>query len=197
MLLLILESQAQLHFQFSLPPPYQKCKWRASGACGQFITHYVCYSFQEPTVSPWHHRLLWAALLQHGASPWATGAELPHHGLQGNLCSGIWSTSSPCFSTDLSVCRTVALTCSLSPLWLKLHNNFPPSIFLVPRHYCHHRWPQPWPAGGPSWSWLALALLDTGDVSSSFLQKVSSVAPLLSKSCHVTKYILLGVDSQA
>lgn len=29
-------------------------------------------------------------------------------------------------------------------------------------------WAKPWPSVGPSWSWLALAWLDTGKVSSSF-----------------------------
>jgi len=34
------------------------------------------------------------------------------HGLQGNLCSGAWSTSSPSFLTDLGVYRVVYLTSS-------------------------------------------------------------------------------------
>jgi len=37
---------------------------------------------------------------------------LPHrgllHGLQGKLCSSAWSASSPCFVTDLGVCRVVS-----------------------------------------------------------------------------------------
>jgi len=42
---------------------------------------------------------------------------------------------------------------------------------LSQRHYHHHRWAQPWPEAGPSWSWLALAPLDIGEASSSFSQK--------------------------
>jgi len=42
------------------------------------------------------------------------GHSLPHHGLlhrlQGYLCSGIWSTSSLSFFTDLGVCRATSLT---------------------------------------------------------------------------------------
>ena len=42
-------------------------------------------------------------------------------GLQGNLCSGAWSTASPYFFTDLGVCKVVSLTysppsCSFFPL---------------------------------------------------------------------------------
>ena len=39
-----------------------------------------------------------------------------HHGLQGNLCSGAWSTSFPSFLTDLGLCRVVSLTDSHSSL---------------------------------------------------------------------------------
>jgi len=49
---------------------------------------------------------------------------LPHHGLlhglQGNLCSGTWSTSSPSFFTDICVCGVVSLTPSWSSLLLQL-----------------------------------------------------------------------------
>lgn len=42
------------------------------------------------------------------------GDNLLHHGLlcrlQGNLCSGAWSSSSPSFLTDLGVCRAVSCT---------------------------------------------------------------------------------------
>jgi len=42
------------------------------------------------------------------------GSNLLHHGLlhrlQGNLCSGTWSTSSPSFLADLGVYRVVYLT---------------------------------------------------------------------------------------
>ncbi|KAK4832092.1 hypothetical protein QYF61_020707 [Mycteria americana] len=60
------------------------------------------------------------------------GDTLPHHGLhhrlQGNLCSGAWSTSSTSFFTDLGVCRVVSLTYSHSCLWLQLRRF---SIYLI------------------------------------------------------------------
>ena len=47
------------------------------------------------------------------------GDSLPHHGLrhglQGNLCSGAWSASSPSFCTDLGVCRVSHISSLLSP----------------------------------------------------------------------------------
>jgi len=57
------------------------------------------------------------------ATPWTSmdcRDSLPHHGLlhglQGNLCSGTWSTSCPSFCTDLGVCRAISLTSSHSYL---------------------------------------------------------------------------------
>jgi len=48
------------------------------------------------------------------------GDRLPQHGLlqglQGNLCPGSWSTSSPSFFTDHGVCKVVSLTYSCSSL---------------------------------------------------------------------------------
>ncbi|XP_063187185.1 uncharacterized protein LOC134513912 [Chroicocephalus ridibundus] len=48
------------------------------------------------------------------------GDSLPHHALhhmlQGNLCSGTWSTSPCSFFTDFDVCRVVSLTYSHSSL---------------------------------------------------------------------------------
>ncbi|KAK4826200.1 hypothetical protein QYF61_006144 [Mycteria americana] len=65
------------------------------------------------------------------------GDSLPHHGLhhglQGNLCSGAWSTSSPSFFTGLGVCRVVSLTYSHSSLQLQLHRFFPPLLqYVIP-----------------------------------------------------------------
>ncbi|KAM9590846.1 uncharacterized protein ACIBXB_005895 [Morphnus guianensis] len=61
------------------------------------------------------------------------GDSLPHHGLhhrlQGNLCSGAWSISSPSFFTDLGVRRVVSLTCSHSSL--RLPNTPVPTFFLL------------------------------------------------------------------
>ena len=54
--------------------------------------------------------------------PGLQGHSLPHHGLlhrlQGNLCSGAWSTSSPSFCADLGVCRAVPRVHSDSSLLL-------------------------------------------------------------------------------
>lgn len=50
-------------------------------------------------------------LLQHGP-PRAAGNKShhgSHPGLQRNLCSGVWSTSSPSFFTDFGVCRAGSL----------------------------------------------------------------------------------------
>lgn len=45
-----------------------------------------------------------------------------HHGVQSNLSSGAWSTSSPSFSTDLDVFKVVPFAYSHSALlWLQLH----------------------------------------------------------------------------
>jgi len=72
----------------------------------------------------WHRVLHWlqvdicSTLDRHGLQR----DSLPHHsllhGLQGNLCSSAWSTSSPCLFTDLGVCRVVSLTRILTPLFL-------------------------------------------------------------------------------
>jgi len=57
------------------------------------------------------------------------GHSLPHrgllHGLQGNLFSGLWSTSSPSFYSELGVCRVVALMYLYSSLRLPLLVFFP------------------------------------------------------------------------
>jgi len=96
-------------------------------------------------VSPQGHSFLQASTFSGvGSLPRATGGYicstvdlrglqghgLPHHGvlheLQENLCSSVWSTSSPSFLTNLGVCRVVALTSSHSsvPLQLFSHLNY-------------------------------------------------------------------------
>jgi len=56
------------------------------------------------------------------------GHSLPHHGLlhglQGNLCSSAWSTSSPSFCTDFGVCRVISPTYSYASLPLLFHHSF-------------------------------------------------------------------------
>jgi len=88
---------------------------------------------------------------------------LPHygllHGLEGNLCSGTWSISSSSFFTDLGVCRVVCLTYSL----------FYPFAVFSPSLICYPRGATS--VVGPSWSRLALTLLDVGETSSIVSQK--------------------------
>jgi len=84
--------------------------------------HRVTASFRHPPALEWgpFHGLqvdICSTVDLHGQQ----GDSLPHHGLQHEmqgktLCSGIWSTSSPAFFTDLGVCRVVSLTSSHSSL---------------------------------------------------------------------------------
>jgi len=63
------------------------------------------------------------------------------HGLQGNLCSCAWSTSSPSFFTDLGLRRVVSRTYSQSfllLLWMLCSNFFPFLNVLSQRCYHHH-----------------------------------------------------------
>jgi len=56
------------------------------------------------------------------------GHSLPHpgllHGLQGNFCSGAWSTSCPSLFTDLGVCRVASLISSHSSVTLQIWLGF-------------------------------------------------------------------------
>jgi len=58
------------------------------------------------------------------------GHSLPHHGLfhglQGNLCSSTWSTSSASFFTDLGVCRVISL----------MHSHSSPSTAVPQQVFC-------------------------------------------------------------
>jgi len=72
------------------------------------------------------------------------GTSLPlhglHHGLLGNLCSGIWSTySSSSFFTDLGVCTVVSFTYSSSSIPLKLCSNFFYFLNMLSERHYHHR----------------------------------------------------------
>ena len=78
--------------------------------------HRVTASFRHPPApaqGPFHGLQveICSTMDLHGLQ----GHSLPH-GLQGNLCSGAWSTSSHSFFTDLGVCRVVSLTYILTPL---------------------------------------------------------------------------------
>ena len=95
--------------------------------------------------------------------------------------SSAWSTSSRCFFPDLGVYRVVSHI--LTPLsQLLLCSSFFPFLNMLSERCYHHRWwAWPWSAVGPSWSQLALALLDTAKASG------ISQKPLLQPSPSATK----------
>lgn len=89
------------------------------------------------------------------SSSWATGG------------SQLWqlTTSYPAFFNP-STFRAAPLTYSHSShLWLQLllHSNAFLFLNTLSKRHCHHPWwAQPWPLACLSWSWLTLALSDTG-----------------------------------
>ena len=95
------------------------------------------WAAQGVTASFRHIHLLWCGVL-HGLQVaiflpvdlrGLQGDSLPqhglHHGLQGNLCSGTWSTSSSSFLTNLVVSRVVSLTYFHSTVVIVQHFFFP------------------------------------------------------------------------
>lgn len=83
--------------------------------------------------------------------------------------------------------------CSCAVFFFSVLTMLPGSSDAGSSHYQHHWWAQPWPVAGPSWSWLALALLDIGEPLSSFFTETTPVALPLSKPCHanpIYPYIL-------
>jgi len=119
---------------------------------------------------------------------------LPHqgllHGLQGNLCSGVWSTSCPSFFTDLGVCRVVFLTLSHS----FLSTAVPQQVFPLLKYLIIEALP-------PSLTGLALAsgglvleLAGTGSIRqggsfSQLLMEATPIATLLTKPHAANPYI--------
>jgi len=79
--------------------------------------HGVTVSFRHPPALACSPLRAASGYLLCCGPPWAAGDSLPHrdslphhglhHGLQENLCSSAWSTSSPSFFTNLGVCRVV------------------------------------------------------------------------------------------
>ena len=121
---------------------------RATGPARSLLQHWLPMGSQPPLGI----HLLWRGVLHrlqvdicstvnlHGLQ----GDSLPHHGLphglQGNLCSGAWSTSSPSFFPDLGVCRVVPLTYSHSSLLTAVAQCFsPPFLNMLSQRHYHHR----------------------------------------------------------
>ena len=119
------------------------------------------------------------------APPWTSMGcrdSLPHHGLlhglQKNLCSGIWSTSSPSSFTGLAVCRVVSLPSSRS----SLSTAASPQVFSA-SEMCYPRGAatvagglglgQWWVCLRAGWHWL----YQMGGSSSQLLTEATSIAP--------------------
>lgn len=135
-------------------------------------------------IFPWSHSLLWVPhlptsryLLHHGP-PGNAGA---HHGLQGILCSGAWSTSSLTFfiysqlllSHILTVLSQALFPSSFCPFWNTLSQN----------HYHHHK--QAWsPVACLPWSQVTLVPSDTGELSDIFSEKPPLQFTLPPKLCN-------------
>ena len=109
----------------------------------------------------------WAAGgdLLHGGPPWTAG-ELPlwhQEHLLPLLIQWPWCLQS-CFSHIFSL-LSPSLKCCYSQFFF-------PFLITLSRRHCHCCWlAHSWPVVCPSWSRLALAPPDIGEVSSSFLQK--------------------------
>jgi len=173
------------------------------------LSPWVRRSWQEPVPARAPHRVI--ASFRHLPAPaWGPfhgiqvdifstvhlhglqGDYLPHHRLhhelQGKtLCSGIWSTSSPFFFTDLGVCRVVSFTSSHSSLST---SSSPQFFFFSLLKYVVTEVLPPLLIGlalASSGSFLELA--GTGFVSygGSFLQLLTEATPIASplpKPCH-------------
>jgi len=110
------------------------------------VLHRDTASFMHPPAPVWgpFHGLqvdICSTVDLHGLQ----GINLPHHGLhhelQGKtLCSGISSTSSPSFFTDLSVYRVISLSLSHSSLLTAISSQgFFPFLNVLSQRCYHHR----------------------------------------------------------
>lgn len=87
-----------------------------------------------------------------------------HHRLDGNLCSGTWSTSCHSFGTDLGVCKTIPLKYSQPSLSTAVQIFFSNTLLRSHAHCC--RWAEPQLEVGNAYSQLPEALSDTWEASS-------------------------------
>jgi len=96
----------------------------------------------------------------------------------------------PSFCTDLGLCRVVPLIYSHSSLPAAVVLQFfHPFLNLLSQRHCHRRWwARPWPAAGLSWSWLALASLDTGGSFWQLLTEATPAAPCYQNLATQTQY---------
>jgi len=87
------------------------------------------------------HRLqvdICATIDLHGLQEDSLPHHGPQHGLQGNLCSSAWRTSS-FFFTDLAVCRVVSVTYSHSSPLAGVAQKFFPFLNMLSQRCYHHR----------------------------------------------------------
>jgi len=150
----------------------------------------VTASFRHPPAPAWgpFHRLqvdICSTVDLHGLK----GNNLPHRGLQHKLqgktlCSGIWTTSSPSFFTELGVCRVVSFTSSHSSLPLSSPHRFflpllkdviteslPPSLIDLT-------------SGGSVLEPAGIGSVRHGGSFSQLLTEATPISPPLPKPCH-------------
>lgn len=133
------------------------------------------------------HSLSRAELFSAGPSLcWSSNCLTMVQGLEGNLYSATWSTSS--YSIFTGVCRTVALLSS-SPLDTVSQKDLYLLFLTTWSHRCYHYcwWLQLWLVSGQSWSILALSLLNLPEAYGIFSTEAIHVASLLPKPYHVCR----------
>lgn len=105
------------HLQCSSSIGYRSCQETCSGvgttrAAASLKVYPHAPAWASPQAATWISAPPFTSIANRGKS-WVTGL---FHWLQGNLCSGTWNSFSPCFFTELGVCRTIFLTFSHSCL---------------------------------------------------------------------------------
>jgi len=190
--------------QCGSPRGHKSCQQTCSGVGSSFhvspgpdrhlLQRGLCTGSQLPS----DIRLLWHGVPSTGCRSTVDlhglqGNNLPHHGLhhklQGKiLCSGIWSTSSPSFFTDLGVCRVVSFTSSHSSL---LNCHFPTELFFLPflKYVITEVLPPLLIGLALASSRSVLELAGTGFIRhggsfSQLLTEATPAVPLLPKPCH-------------
>lgn len=167
------------------------CKGRGNRGCSQFSSSNLCYFFILAFFRCFSMGFLPLGTVLHkfvqgGSFPQAAVPhELLQHGCLPECMEKALFQDLEHFLPPLTRGSTGLFLSHLSLSPIRLHLKV-----VSQRCHRHDRWAWPWPALGPSCSWLGLNLLDTGDASCSFSQKprysipaVKSIATQTQHSC--------------